>query len=83
MLETRKPLNFGTYLEEEFSNAGFSGRVRFSAEFNGIVMFASALLDVVKSNVAGIEAARAGVRLAVRQKNRCDSFIFATEDDVP
>ena len=69
MLETRKLLYFGTYLEEEFSNARFrgrvrfSGKVRFSGEFDGSEMFASALLDVVKSNVAGIEAARVGLRL--------------------
>ena len=62
MLETRKLLYFGTYLEEAFSNARLRGRVRFNGEFNGSVMFASALLDVVKSNVAGIEAARVSPR---------------------
>ena len=47
-------------------------------------MFASALLDVVKSYVAGIDAARAGVRpQAIRQNSIWDSFIFATADTVP
>ena len=61
MLETWKLLYFGTHLLEVFSNARL--KVRFSGEFNGSVMFASVLLDVVKSNVAGIEAARVGPRL--------------------
>lgn len=63
MLETRKLLYFATYLEEEFSDARFSGEVRFSGKVNGSVLFASALLSVVISNVAGIEAARVGARL--------------------
>ena len=63
MLETRKLLYFGTHLEEEFSNARFDGRVKFSGEINGRMMFAFALLDVVRLNVAGIDAARAFVRL--------------------
>ena len=63
VLETRKLLYFVTYFEEEFSNARLMGKVRFSGEFSGSVMFASALLDVVKSSVTGIEAARVGLRL--------------------
>ncbi len=84
MLKTRKLFYFGTYFEEEFSNARFSGRVRFSGKVNGSVILAPALLDVVKSNVAGIDAARAGVRLwAARQNGIWDTFISAAEDDVP
>ena len=44
-------------------------------------MFASVLLDNVKSYVAGIVAARAVVRLqAMKQNNIWDGFISATED---
>ena len=44
-------------------------------------MFASGLLDVVKTYVGGIDAARAVVRLqAIKQNNIWDGFISATED---
>ena len=64
MLKSRKLFYFGTYLDEELCNARFSGRVKLGGKVNGSVMLASASLVFVKSNVAGIDAARAGIRPA-------------------
>ena len=48
------------------------------------MIFASALPDFEKSNLAGIDTAKLGVRLlAVSQNDSSNSLISATKDDVP